>query len=44
MVLNTSLNLGGKPLVETIDDAFKTFYESRINYLYLPEYEMMVSK
>ena len=44
MVLNTSLNLGGEPLVETIDDAFKTFSKSRIDCLYLPELQMLVSK
>lgn len=44
MVLNTSFNLGGEPLVETIDDAFKTFTNSKIDYLYLPELELIVSK
>jgi carbamoyltransferase len=44
MVLNTSLNLAGEPLVETIDDAFKTFANSKIDYLYLPELELVVHK
>lgn len=44
MVLNTSLNLGGEPLVETIDDAFKTFKNSNIDFLYLPELQLIVSK
>lgn len=44
MVLNTSLNLAGEPLVETIDDTFKTFANSGIDYLYLPELELIVSK
>ncbi len=44
MVLNTSLNLGGEPLVETIDDAFKTFANSKIDYLYLPELQLVVYK
>ena len=44
MILNTSLNLGGEPLVETIDDAFKTFAKSKIDCLYLPELELLVSK
>lgn len=44
MVLNTSFNLGGEPLVETIDDAFKTFATSKIDSLYLPELELLVSK
>ena len=37
IVLNTSFNLGGEPLVETFDDAIKTIKSSNINYLYLPE-------
>ncbi|MDC3266468.1 hypothetical protein OAU13_00920 [bacterium] len=44
MLLNTSLNLAGEPLVESIDDAFKTFTKSQIDHLYLPELEMLVSK
>jgi len=44
MVLNTSLNLAGEPLVETIEDTFKTFANSRIDYLYLPELDLIVSK
>ena len=44
LILNTSLNLAGEPLVETIEDAFKTFANSRIDYLYLPELEVIVSK
>jgi len=44
MVLNTSLNLAGEPLVETIEDTFKTFAKSRIDYLYLPELQVVVSK
>lgn len=44
MVLNTSFNLAGEPLVETIEDAFKTFANSKIDYLYLPELELIVSK
>lgn len=44
MILNTSLNLAGEPLVETIDDAFKTFAKSKIDYLYLPELNLIVTK
>jgi carbamoyltransferase len=44
MILNTSLNLAGEPLVESIDDAFKTFAKSDIHYLYLPELSILVSK
>ena len=38
MVFNTSFNLGGEPLVETLKDALWTLQESDIEYLYLPEY------
>ena len=37
ILLNTSFNLGGEPLVETFDDAIRTLKKSDINYLYLPE-------
>jgi len=36
-LFNTSFNLGGDPLVETLDDAITTLQQSRIEYLYLPE-------
>jgi len=44
MILNTSLNLAGDPLVETIGDAFKTFAHSRIDCLYLPELNILAKK
>jgi carbamoyltransferase len=37
IIFNTSFNLGGDPLVETLEDAFITLSKSDINYLYLPE-------
>jgi len=42
ILLNTSFNLGGEPLVETFDDAIRTLKKSDINYLYLPEIEKLV--
>jgi len=42
IVFNTSFNLGGEPLVETLDDAVRTLVLSDIEYLYLPEYEKLV--
>lgn len=42
MVFNTSFNLGGEPLVETLDDALRTLANSDIEYLYLPEYSILV--
>lgn len=41
MLFNTSFNLGGDPLVETLDDALDTLKRSQIEYLYLPEYGKM---
>jgi len=37
IIFNTSFNLGGEPLVETIYDAIDTCNRSEINYLYVPE-------
>jgi len=42
ILFNTSFNLGGEPLVETLDDAFRTLAESDIEYLYLPENNCLV--
>lgn len=44
VVFNTSFNLAGDPLVETIDDAISTLCRSKMKYLYLPELEMLVTK
>lgn len=37
MLLNTSFNLSGDTICETVDDALDTLKRSEINYLYLPE-------
>jgi len=37
ILFNTSFNLAGDTIVETIEDALKTMRESEICYLYLPE-------
>jgi len=42
ILFNTSFNLGGEPLVETIEDAVKTLTNSDIEYLYLPEIQKLV--
>ena len=42
ILFNTSFNLAGEPLVETLDDAMKTIKNSDINYLYLPEMGKLV--
>jgi carbamoyltransferase len=42
ILFNTSFNLGGDPLVETLDDAIDTLIRSDIEYLYLPEYGKLI--
>jgi carbamoyltransferase len=42
ILFNTSFNLAGEPLVETLDDAMRTIKNSDINYLYLPEMGKLV--
>ena len=44
VLLNTSFNIAGEPLVETIDDAIKTFNNSQIDVLWFPEMNKMVYK
>jgi len=41
IVFNTSFNLGGEPLVETLDDAFRTLANSDIEYLYMMEHGIL---
>jgi carbamoyltransferase len=43
IIFNTSFNLGGEPLVETLDDALWTLSKSGIDYLYLPEYNILLT-
>ena len=43
IVFNTSFNLGGEPLVETLEDAMLTLRDSDIEYLYLPEYGKLIT-
>jgi carbamoyltransferase len=42
ILFNTSFNLGGEPLVETLDDAVRTLANSLMEYLYLPEYGYLI--
>ena len=44
IVFNTSFNLAGQPLVETPEDAFKTFEGSELDHLYFPEVHKLISK
>jgi carbamoyltransferase len=43
IIFNTSFNLGGEPLVETLEDALRTLANSKIEYLYLPEYNKLIT-
>lgn len=43
LLLNTSFNLAGDPLVETIEDALNTLRNSEIEYLYLPDIQKLVT-
>ena len=42
ILFNTSFNLAGDTIVETIEDAFRTLRNSEIEYLYLPEIQKLV--
>ena len=42
ILFNTSFNLAGQPLVETLHDAMETVKNSDINYLYLPDIGKLV--
>lgn len=43
MLLNTSFNLAGEPLVETLTDALATLRLSDIEYLYLPDIGKLIT-
>jgi carbamoyltransferase len=42
ILFNTSFNLGGDPLVETVEDGVNTLKNSDIEYMYLPEIHKLV--
>lgn len=44
LLLNTSFNLAGEPIVESIEDALRTFNASKIDILYLPEFNIALQK
>lgn len=44
MLLNTSFNLAGEPLVETVEDAIGTVLRSEIRYLWLPDLGKLIVK
>jgi len=44
VLLNTSFNMAGDPLVETVDQAIDTFNKTGINILWFPEKQIMLRK
>ena len=44
VLLNTSFNIAGKPLVETVSDAIDTFKETNIDVLWFPEKGIILTK
>ena len=44
ILFNTSFNLAGDPLVETMEDALQTLRKSEIKYLYLPHRNELITK
>jgi len=42
ILFNTSFNLAGEPLVETIDDALKVLNDSEMEYCYMPELHILI--
>lgn len=44
LLLNTSFNLAGEPIVETVYDAMNTFKNSSIDFLYFPEIDLAIAK
>lgn len=42
ILFNTSFNLSGEPIVETLEDAINTLKRSKLEYLYLPELNAIV--
>ena len=44
VLLNTSFNIAGDPLVETVEDAMDTFNKTAIDILWFPEIKKMIQK
>jgi carbamoyltransferase len=44
ILLNTSLNLAGKPLTNTLEQLLDIFNNSNLDYIYLPEINKLISK
>lgn len=44
IIMNTSFNLSGDPIVETLENALSSLSRSKMQYLYLPEFGKLVVK
>lgn len=44
ILMNTSFNLSGDPIVETLNDALSSLSRSKMRYLYLPEFSKLIHK
>jgi len=44
LLLNTSLNLAGDPIVETLEDLKDMLSRCSLNYIYLAEFNLLISK
>lgn len=44
LILNTSFNLAKQPIVESVNNALRTFKMSRIDVLYFPELNLAIEK
>ena len=44
IILNTSLNAAGEPLVETMEDLYNFFKKTKIKYMYLPDSNELILK
>ena len=43
ILFNTSFNLAGDTIVDTIDDGLNTLRNSEIEYMYLPEINSLIN-
>lgn len=44
VLMNTSFNMAGEPLVQSLDDTLRTFRKTSIDILWFPEKNMMIKK
>jgi carbamoyltransferase len=44
VLLNTSFNLAGDPLVDSLDDAIKVLIESELQYIWIPNSKILLYK